>query len=51
MSTNPYVARMVAFTEGRDPIEMQRETPQLLRGLIEGVSPNELRRSQAPGKW
>jgi len=49
--TDPYVARMVAFTEGKDPIAMQREMPQILSGLIEGVAEKELRRSPAPGKW
>src|SRR5881392_1319432 len=49
--TNPYVARMVAFTEGKDPIAMQREMPGILIGLIQGVPEKELRRSPAPEKW
>lgn len=49
--TNPYVARMVAFTEGKDPIAMQREMPGILSGLIQGVAEKELRRPPAPGKW
>jgi hypothetical protein len=49
--TNPYVARMVAFTEGKDPLAMQREMPSILTGLIQGVPEKELRRSPAPGKW
>jgi DinB superfamily len=49
--TDPYVARMVAFTEGQDPIAMQREIPKLLSDLIHGVAEKELRRSPAPGKW
>jgi DinB family protein len=49
--TDPYVARMVAFTEGRDPIEMQREMPALLQKYVSGASENDLRRSPAPGKW
>src|SRR5436190_21810465 len=49
--TNPYVARMVAFTEGKDPIAMQREMPAILAGLIQGVPEKNLRRSPAPGKW
>jgi hypothetical protein len=49
--TNPYVARMVAFTEGKDPVAMQREMPGILSGLIQGVAEKELRRSPAPGKW
>jgi hypothetical protein len=49
--TNPYIARMVAFTEGEDPIAMQREMPGILRDAIQGVAEQDLRRSPAPGKW
>jgi DinB superfamily len=51
MSTDSYIVRMAAFTEGRDPIEMQREMPTILKGSIAGVPEKELRRSPAPGKW
>ena len=44
--TNPYVAKMVAFTEGKDPIEMQREMPGILSQIIQGVPEKELRRSR-----
>src|SRR3954462_15736797 len=49
--TNPYIARMVAFTEGKDPIEMQREMQGVLNKMIAGVPEKELRLSPAPGKW
>ena len=49
--TDPSVARMAVLTEGKDPIAMQREMPAILRGAIQGVEENELRRSPAPGKW
>jgi len=49
--TNPYIARMVAFTEGNDPVAMQREMPGILNKIIQGVPEKELRRSPAPGKW
>jgi hypothetical protein len=49
--TNPYIARMVAFTEGKDPIEMQREMPGVLNKMIAGVPEKELKRSPAPGMW
>jgi hypothetical protein len=42
---------MVAFTEGKDPVAMQREMPAILSGLIKGVPEKDLRRSPAPGKW
>ena len=49
--TDPYIARMVAFTEGKDPVAMQRDMPGILNKIIQGVPEKELRRSPAPGKW
>jgi hypothetical protein len=49
--TDPYVARMVAFTEGKDPVEMQREMPALLQKYVSGASEKDLHRLPAPGKW
>src|SRR3954467_15474706 len=49
--TNPYIARMGVLTEGKDPIEMQREMPGVLNKMIAGVPEKELKRSPAPGKW
>jgi len=49
--TDPYIARIVSYTEGKDPITMQGETPAILKRLIDGVSEKELKRSPAPGKW
>jgi hypothetical protein len=46
-----YVARMVAFTEGKDAVAMQREFPDMLAVMVDGVPDKELRRSPAPGKW
>jgi len=49
--TDPYIARIVSYTEGKNPITMQGETPAILKRLIDGVSEKELKRSPAPGKW
>jgi uncharacterized damage-inducible protein DinB len=38
-------------TKEKDPIAMQREAPRTLARLIEGVPPETLKRSPAPGKW
>ena len=34
-----------------DPIALQRDAPQILAGLIEGRTEEELSRRPAPGKW
>lgn len=46
-----YKARLAAYVEGKDVIAMQREAPEILARLIEGVAESELRRRPAPGKW
>lgn len=46
-----YKARLAAYVDGKDPIEIQRQTPAILAHLIEGVSPEKLKQSPAPGKW
>jgi uncharacterized damage-inducible protein DinB len=51
MSDNTYQSRLQSYSEGRDPLEMQREAPRLLAVLIQDCSPEVLRRSPAKGKW
>ena len=46
-----YQARLNAYTEGRDPIAMQRQAPLTLAELIDGVSEADLQARPAPGKW
>jgi uncharacterized damage-inducible protein DinB len=46
-----YKARFATYTEGKDPVAMQREAPQALARLIEGVPEPKLKASPAPGKW
>ena len=46
-----YKARILSYVEGKDPIAVQRETPQVLAQLVEGVSPERLRARPAPDKW
>jgi DinB superfamily len=46
-----YKARLAAYTEGKDPIAMQREAPRTLAHLIEGASESTLRFGPSPGKW
>jgi len=51
MPANEYQSRLQSYTEGKDPLQMQRETPQLLADLMQGASEQALKKSPAPGKW
>ncbi len=46
-----YQARLNSYIGEKDPIAMQRDTPRVLAGLIEGVPDDVLRRRPAPRKW
>ena len=46
-----YKARFATYTEGRDPVAMQREAPQTLAKLIADVPVTKLKQTPAPGKW
>jgi len=46
-----YLARLADSLGDRDPIAMQREAPQILGDLIDGVPDEILSRRPAPGKW
>jgi uncharacterized damage-inducible protein DinB len=47
----PYTARILAYTEGQDPLIMQREMPALIAKLVEGATKETLKQRPAPGKW
>jgi DinB superfamily len=49
MGTAEHLAEIKA--RGKDPMQVQRETPRAVAELIKGVSREELRRKPAPGKW
>lgn len=46
-----YQSRLLAYTDGQDPIAMQRETPRLLAELVEGVPLEKLSTRPAAAKW
>ena len=46
-----YKARLAAYAEDKDPVAMQRQAPQTLAQLIEGVAETRLRLKPAPDKW
>jgi hypothetical protein len=51
MSDAAYQSRILAYTEGKDPIAMQADAPRVLAELIKGVPREKLTLRPAPGKW
>jgi hypothetical protein len=49
--TTSYQSRLLAYTDGKDPIAMQAETPHLLAELVEGVPAEKISARPAPAKW
>jgi DinB family protein len=49
--TTDYEFQLLAYTDGKDPIAMQGETPRLLSELVAGVPLEKLSARPAPGKW
>ena len=46
-----YKSRLNAYTQGRDYLQMLRESPGVIVDLIRGVPDEVLHRSPAAGKW
>ncbi len=46
-----YRARLIGYTEGKDPLAVQHETAAILTRLTEGQPEEALARHTAPGKW
>lgn len=46
-----YTQRVVAYTEGKQPLAVQASTAKKLERLIKGVPTAKLRKRPAPGKW
>lgn len=46
-----YSKAVLELVGGRDPISVLRETPAAAAKSIDGLSPAQLRRPEAPGKW
>jgi hypothetical protein len=46
-----YIARILGNVAGRNPLAVQRATAKKLATLTRGLSPGQLRRKPAPGKW
>jgi hypothetical protein len=46
-----YKSRILSNTEGKDPLEVQRQTPDALAALLKGRDADSLRLNPQPGKW
>jgi len=46
-----YMQRILANTEGQDPIKVQSATPKKLARLVKGVPTAKLRKRPTPDKW
>ena len=46
-----YIARMLGYAEGKEPLQVQQETARKLQKLIKPLSKAQLTRQPEPGKW
>lgn len=46
-----YTASLIKLLNGRDPLEVMRETPEKLSAAVRDVPPDRLGVPEAPGKW
>ncbi len=46
-----YKARILSYIEGKDPLQVQRKTPELLANLVVSVPEKELYQRPSPDKW
>jgi hypothetical protein len=46
-----YPKAVLELVGGRDPLTVLRDTPTAVARAIEGLSPAQLRKPEAPGKW
>lgn len=50
-TTEQYISRITGLTEGKDPLTVQKATPERLRKLVAGASEEQLKRRPQPEKW
>ena len=46
-----YVAAVLDLVGDRDPLAILRATPDALRRAVDGLTPQQLRQPERPGKW
>lgn len=46
-----YKARILSYVEGKDPIAVQRQTPEALAELVRDIPESKLQKRPGPDKW
>jgi uncharacterized damage-inducible protein DinB len=46
-----YIQRILGYIDGKDPMQVQRETPKKLQRLTKPLSKKQLTQRPEPGKW
>ena len=46
-----YMQRILGYIDGKDPLQVQRETPKKLQKLVKPLSKKQLAQRPEPGKW
>jgi len=46
-----YKARILSYVEGKEPLEVQRKTPEILANLVASAPDEKLRQRPSPEKW
>jgi uncharacterized damage-inducible protein DinB len=46
-----YTQRLLSYTEGQDPLAVQRSTPDKLAAVIKSLDRNQLSARPEPGRW
>jgi len=49
--TTEYIARMRNYSQGKDPLELQEQTPAVLAQLVANASDDQLRTRPGKDKW
>lgn len=50
-STDQYRRRLHGYTEGKDPLRIQAETPDKIARIIDGCTAEQIEHRPAPDKW
>jgi hypothetical protein len=50
-SFEAYKKRILDYVKGRNPLELQAQTPDILESLIKSAQPERLLINPSPGKW
>lgn len=46
-----YTSRLLSYSEGKNPLQIQQSTPEKLKRLLKGLKKNQLLKRYSTGKW